>query len=69
MKLIYCYIEKFRNIHHQKVSLSDKFKCLYEDGILLIEKSNDNSLADYIYKISCVISELLGNRGTGSCFR
>lgn len=49
MKLIYCYIEKFRNIQHQEVSLSDNFKCLYKDSILLIKRSNDNSMADYIY--------------------
>lgn len=67
MKLIYCYIEKFRNIHHQKVSLSDKFKCLFEDEILLIEKSNDNSIADYIYNNDFMrnLRVIVGKTGSG----
>ena len=32
MKLNYCYIENFRNIHNQEVLLSDKFKCQYKAG-------------------------------------
>ena len=38
MKLIYCYIENFRNIHNQEVLLSDKFQCQYKDGKMQIEQ-------------------------------
>lgn len=37
MKLIYCYIERFRNIENQEVSLSDEFDCHYRDSKIFIE--------------------------------
>ena len=30
MKLIYCYIERFRNIENQEVSLSDELQISFE---------------------------------------
>ena len=67
MELIYCYIEKFRNISHQEVSLSDRFKCLYRDGALLIEKSKANFVADYIYENGFVrnLRIIVGKTGSG----
>lgn len=49
MKLIYCYIEHFRNIENQDVSLSDEFDCRYRDSKIFIEKREKNPLMDYIY--------------------
>lgn len=49
MKLIYCYIERFRNIENQEVSLSDEFDCHFRDSKLLIEKQEKNPLMDYVY--------------------
>ena len=49
MKLIYCYIERFRNIENQEVSLSDEFDCHYRDSKIFIEKQEKNPLMDYIY--------------------
>lgn len=49
MKLIYCYIEHFRNIENQDVSLSDEFDCRYRDSKIFIEKLEKNPLMDYIY--------------------
>lgn len=49
MKLIYCYIEHFRNIENQDVSLSDEFDCRYRDSNIFIEKREKNPLMDYIY--------------------
>ena len=49
MKLIYCYIERFRNIENQEVSLSDEFDCHYRDSKIFIEKREKNPLMDYIY--------------------
>lgn len=67
MQLIYCYIKKFRNIQRQEVSLSDKFKCSYKDGRLLIEMSTDNSMADYIYENDFMRSLriIVGKTGSG----
>lgn len=48
MKLIYCYIEHFRNIENQDVSLSDEFDCRYRDSKIFIEKREKNPLMDYI---------------------
>lgn len=49
MKLIHCYIEHFRNIENQDVSLSDEFDCRYRDSKIFIEKREKNPLMDYIY--------------------
>lgn len=67
MQLICCYIKKFRNIQRQEVSLSDKFKCSYKDGRLLIEMSTDNSMADYIYENDFMRSLriIVGKTGSG----
>lgn len=67
MQLIYCYIKKIRNIQRQEVSLSDKFKCSYKDGRLLIEMSTDNSMADYIYENDFMRSLriIVGKTGSG----
>lgn len=67
MQLIYCYIKKFRNIQQQEVSLSDKFKCLYKNGRLLIEMSSDNSMADYIYENDFMrnLRIIVGKTGSG----
>jgi hypothetical protein len=67
MQLIYCYIENFRNIQQQEVSLSDKFKCSYKDGRLLIEMSSDNSMSDYIYENDFMrnLRIIIGKTGSG----
>ena len=67
MQLIYCYIEKFRNIQQQEVSLSDKFKCSYKNGRLLIELLSDNSMADYIYENDFMrnLRIIVGKTGSG----
>ena len=67
MQLIYCYIEKFRNIQQQEVSLSDNFKCSYKNGKLLIEKSRDNSMAGYIYENDFMrnLRIIVGKTGSG----
>lgn len=67
MQLIYCYIERFRNIQHQEVSLSDKFKCSYKDGRLLMEMSMDNSMASYIYENDFMrnLRIIVGKTGSG----
>lgn len=59
--------KKFRNIQRQEVSLSDKFKCSYKDGRLLIEMSTDNSMADYIYENDFMRSLriIVGKTGSG----
>ena len=59
--------KKFRNIQQQEVSLSDKFKCLYKNGRLLIEMSSENSMADYIYENDFMrnLRIVVGKTGSG----
>ena len=40
MRLIYCYIERFRNIQNQGVLFSNDFWCQYKNTRLLIEEAD-----------------------------
>lgn len=67
MKLIYCYIEHFRNIENQDVSLSDEFDCHYRDSKIFIEKREKNPLMDYIYDNGFMsnLRIIVGKTGSG----
>lgn len=67
MKLIYCYIEHFRNIENQDVSLSDEFDCRYRDSKIFIEKREKNPLMDYIYDNGFMsnLKIIVGKTGSG----
>lgn len=67
MKLIYCYIEHFRNIDNQDVSLSDEFDCSYRDSKIFIEKREKNPLMDYIYDNGFMsnLRIIVGKTGSG----
>lgn len=67
MKLIYCYIEHFRNIENQDVSLSDEFDCRYRDSNIFIEKREKNPLMDYIYDNGFMsnLRIIVGKTGSG----
>lgn len=67
MKLIYCYIEHFRNIEKQDVSLSDEFDCRYRDSKIFIEKREKNPLMDYIYDNGFMsnLRIIVGKTGSG----
>lgn len=67
MKLIYCYIEHFRNIENQGVSLSDEFDCRYRDSKIFIEKREKNPLMDYIYDNGFMsnLRIIVGKTGSG----
>lgn len=67
MKLIYCYIEHFRNIENQDVSLSDDFDCRYRDSKIFIEKREKNPLMDYIYDNGFMsnLRIIVGKTGSG----
>lgn len=67
MKLIYCYIEHFRNIENQNVSLSDEFDCRYRDSKIFIEKREKNPLMDYIYDNGFMsnLRIIVGKTGSG----
>jgi len=67
MKLIYAYIQKFRNIFNQEVLFSDNYGVHYTDGNLVIEKREDN-LAKMIIYGDTVLSDLhviIGRTGSG----
>ena len=67
MKLTYCYIEHFRNIENQDVSLSDEFDCRYRDSKIFIEKREKNPLMDYIYDNGFMsnLRIIVGKTGSG----
>lgn len=67
MKLIYCYIEHFRNIENQDVSLSEEFDCSYRDSKIFIEKREKNPLMDYIYDNGFMsnLRIIVGKTGSG----
>ena len=67
MKLIHCYIERFRNIENQEVSLSDEFDCHFRDSKLLIEKQEKNPLMDYVYDNGFMsnLKIIVGKTGSG----
>lgn len=67
MKLIYCYIEHFRNIENQDISLSDEFDCRYRDSKIFIEKREKNPLMDYIYDNGFMsnLRIIVGKTGSG----
>lgn len=67
MKLIYCYIEHFRNIENQDVSLSNEFDCRYRDSKIFIEKREKNPLMDYIYDNGFMsnLRIIVGKTGSG----
>lgn len=67
MKLIYCYIEHFRNIENQDVSLSDEFDSRYRDSKIFIEKREKNPLMDYIYDNGFMsnLRIIVGKTGSG----
>lgn len=67
MKLIYCYIEHFRNIENQDVSLSEEFDCRYRDSKIFMEKREKNPLMDYIYDNGFMsnLRIIVGKTGSG----
>lgn len=67
MRLIYCYIERFRNIQNQGVLFSNDFRCQYKNARLLIKKADANLTADYVYGNEFMrnIRLLVGKTGSG----
>lgn len=49
MKLIYCYIGKFRNIVGQEVCLSSEWDVRFRDGNLTIRRKEADETLDYLY--------------------
>jgi hypothetical protein len=49
MKLIYCYIGKFRNIVNQEVCLSSDWDVHYVDSRLIIKRKERNCALEYLY--------------------
>jgi len=66
MRLIYCYIKKFRNILSQEVYFSDRYKISF-NGSLRIFHNNPNLAKEAIYKNSELknLHILVGKTGAG----
>lgn len=67
MQLIYCYIQKFRNIEQQEIQLSDKFRVGIVDGIVRIECLEPSRLKNYVYGQNFVrnLHVIVGKTGSG----
>lgn len=67
MKLIYLYIQKFRNIERQDINLSDKFHVCLDGATLRIERKEPNAAMEYMYGNSFMrdLHVIVGKTGSG----
>ena len=67
MKLIYCYINKYRNIEKQEVYFSDKWRVTYRDGQLYIAEREEDNLKNYLVDNGFLedLSVIVGKTGSG----
>lgn len=67
MQLIYCYIERFRNIIRQEVILNHEFDIHFTNGKLTIIKKPANKSKDFLYGKSFIrnLSVIVGRTGSG----
>ena len=67
MKLIYCYIRKFRNIIDQEIVFSSEYTVRLSDNGLLIDKMPTNEHSDLLYKNSKLrnVHIIAGKTGSG----
>ena len=67
MKLIYIYIQRFRNIERQEINLSDKFSVNLDGSALRIVRKEPNAAMDYMYGNSFMrdLHVIVGKTGSG----
>lgn len=67
MKLIYCYIGRFRNIINQEVCLSSDWDVHYNEGKLNIKQKTANEVLDYLYGNAYMkdLHVIVGKTGSG----
>jgi len=63
MKLVYLYIEKYKNIEKQGFNFSSEFNCKYKDGVLTVDK-NDR-FRKSIFPDNVNITAIVGKNGSG----
>ncbi len=67
MRLIYAYIDNFRNIRNQEFYFSDDYQCSYLDGDLEIAKKDSDPVKDAVFGDSVLrgLSLIVGETGSG----
>lgn len=67
MKLVYIYIQKFRNIERQEINLSANYHAHYEGGVLSIRRKDTSVLINYVYGNSFMrnLHVIVGKTGSG----
>lgn len=67
MKLIFIYIQNFRNIERQDINLSDRFSVSLHGSTLHIERKEPNAAMDYLYGNSFMrdLHVIVGKTGSG----
>lgn len=67
MRLLFAYIERFRNYRNQSIHFVDDYKCGYENGELIISKAEVNPAKKIIFKDSVLknLSIVVGETGSG----
>lgn len=63
MKLIYLYIENYKNIQNQGFNFTTQFKCDYKDGNLIIDKNE--SYIENFFGDNIEVSAIVGENGSG----
>lgn len=67
MKLIYSYINRFRNIHNQEVNFSERYTIHYVNGSLSFELKEVDGSAEYLYGNGFMrdLRVIVGKTGSG----
>lgn len=67
MRLLYCYIECFRNIWKQEVKFANDYDIGFSHGMLRIRKEPNNSGLDYLYGDDALknLTVIVGKTGAG----
>lgn len=63
MKLIYLYVQNYKNIQNQGFNFTTEFKCDYKDGTLTIDK-NENYIENFFGE-NIEVSAIVGENGSG----
>ena len=63
MKLVYLYIEKYKNIENQGFNFSPEFDCKFENGILTIDKND--KFRNSIFPDNINVTAIVGKNGSG----
>lgn len=67
MQLIYCHIQRFRNIENQEINFSDTYRARFDGINLTIDRCARNIAKDYLYGNNFMrhLHVIVGKTGSG----